>query len=409
MKWTVGIDKLGIVLYMLLCIFSVANIHSVDPTLGQKQLVFLGISVFVGILIFLSGKNFFEYMSPVIYVIGIIMLIGLFPFGKEIMGQKNWYKFGGFSMQPVEFAKIGTALLLAKYASSYNYNIRNIRHLCNSFAIIAIPAAIVLAIPDVGSMLIFSAFFIVLYREGMSSFMFTLAVILFTIFFASLVYNPIYIVSTILIVAVLFVILSSSRIRWNFGAIFMLLLTTSSVCFLSIKSQEILKKLPKHQRERIEVLYKGEANFRDTSGYNLLYSKTAIGSGGLWGKGYREGSVTQGKFVPEQKTDYIFCTVGEEWGFAGAAALILCYTLFIGRIYYLAEKQKNKFNRIFGYSFGSIIFLHFCINIGMVLGLFPTVGIPLPFFSYGGSSLLAFSTMTFIFFKLNSEDRMSLV
>jgi len=409
MRWTAGIDKLGIMLYMLLCTFSVANIHSVDPSLGQKQLVFLGISVFVGILIFLSGKNFFEYASPVIYIIGIITLIGLFPFGKEIMGQKNWYKFGSFSMQPVEFAKIGTALLLAKYASSYSYDIRNVRHFCGSLAIILIPAVIVLAIPDVGSLLIFGAFFIVLYREGMSGVLFSLSVILSIIFFASIIYNPFYVVLTILIIALLFITFSFSRINWSLNIIFIFAIIISSLCFFSIKSQDILKKLPKHQRERIEILYKGEANFRDTSGYNLLYSKTAIGSGGLWGKGYREGSVTQGKFVPEQKTDYIFCTVGEEWGFVGATTLILCYVLFIGRVYYLAEKQKSKFNRIFGYSFGSIILLHFCINIGMVLGLFPTVGIPLPFFSYGGSSLLAFSTMAFIFFKLNYEDRKSLV
>ena len=167
--------------------------------------------------------------------------------------------------------------------------------------------------------------------------------------------------------------------------------------------------MPKHQRERIEVLYKGEKAFRDTSGYNLLYSKTAIGSGGFFGKGYREGSVTQGKFVPEQSTDYIFCTVGEEWGFLGSMLLILAYCLFIGRIYYLAEKQKSVFNRVFGYCFASILLMHFAINLGMVMGLFPTVGIPLPFFSYGGSSLLAFSIMTFIFFKLNYVDRNSLV
>ena len=167
--------------------------------------------------------------------------------------------------------------------------------------------------------------------------------------------------------------------------------------------------MPKHQRERIEVLYKGEKQFRETSGYNLLYSKTAIGSGGYLGKGYKQGSVTQGKFVPEQQTDYIFCTVGEEWGFVGSTLLILVYGLYIGRIYYLAERQKSVFNRVFGYSFASILLIHFSINLAMVMGLFPTVGIPLPYFSYGGSSLLAFSIMTAIFFKLNYADRNSLV
>ena len=185
--------------------------------------------------------------------------------------------------------------------------------------------------------------------------------------------------------------------------------TTLLLSALSYGSATVLEKLPKHQRERIEVLYKGEKQFRDTSGYNLLYSKTAIGSGELLGKGYMQGSVTRGKFVPEQETDYIFCTVGEEWGFVGSSILIIIYALYIGRIYYLSEKQKNVFNRVFGYSFASILLMHFVINIGMVMGLFPTVGIPLPYFSYGGSSLVAFSIMTFIFFKLNYADRNALV
>ena len=181
------------------------------------------------------------------------------------------------------------------------------------------------------------------------------------------------------------------------------------LCGIAFAGPVILEKLPKHQRERIEVLYKGERAVRDTSGYNLLYSITAMGSGGFSGKGYQQGSVTQGKFVPEQETDYIFCTVGEEWGFVGSTLLILAYTIFIARIYYLAERQKTAFNRVFGYCFASILFVHFAINIGMVMGLFPTVGIPLPYFSYGGSSLLAFSIMAFIFFKLNYNDRNSLV
>ena len=206
-----------------------------------------------------------------------------------------------------------------------------------------------------------------------------------------------------------FVFLNFYTIQRNVIYIIAIVLTVGLLSALSYGSPYILTKLPKHQRERIEVLYKGEKAFRDTSGYNLLYSKTAIGSGGFFGKGYREGSVTQGKFVPEQSTDYIFCTVGEEWGFFGSSMLVILYSVFIGRIYYLAEKQKSAFNRVFGYSFASILLMHFSINLGMVMGLFPTVGIPLPFFSYGGSSLLAFSMMTFIFFKLNYTDRNSLV
>ncbi|MCL1690996.1 rod shape-determining protein RodA [Elizabethkingia anophelis] len=409
MKWAEEIDKLGLGLYFLLCIFAIANINSVDAELGKKQLIFFGISVFVGIIIFFTRNKFFENMASIIYVGGVLLLIGLFPFGKEILGQKNWYKFGSFTMQPVEFAKIGTALMLANYVAGPDFNIKNKKSLWTALAIIAIPAVVVLAIPDVGSLLVFGAFFIALYREGLSGWLFGLGFLFAVVFLVSLAINPLYVVLGILIITGLLIFFNYYKISWNIISIASIVGSVLVLSGLAMASPKILEKLPKHQRERIEVLYKGERMFRDTSGYNLLYSKTAIGSGGLWGKGYKEGSVTQGKFVPEQQTDYIFCTVGEEWGFIGSATLIICYVLYIGRIYYLAEKQKSTFNRVFGYSFASILLLHFCINLGMVMGLFPTVGIPMPYFSYGGSSLLAFSMMTFIFFKLNYADRNSLV
>lgn len=409
MKWAEGIDKLGITLYILLCVFAIINIYSVKEELGQKQLIFFGLSLFVGLIIFLMRTKFFENMSAVIYVGGVLLLIGLFPFGTEILGQKNWYKFGGFTMQPVEFAKIGTALMLANYVSNPDFNIKNTKSLYTALAIIAIPGVVVLMIPDVGSLLVFFAFIMALYREGLSGWVFGVIFTFAAIFLISIAVNPLYIVLSILAIAAVLIFLNYYRISWNVISISGIILTIVMLSALSFASPYILTKLPKHQRERVEVLYKGEKAFRDTSGYNLLYSKTAIGSGGLMGKGYKQGSVTQGKFVPEQETDYIFCTVGEEWGFVGSVILILCYAVFIGRIYYLAENQKSTFNRVFGYCFASILLIHFAINLGMVMGLFPTVGIPLPFFSYGGSSLLAFSIMTFIFFKLNYADKNSLV
>jgi len=267
----------------------------------------------------------------------------------------------------------------------------------------------VLMIPDVGSLLVFFAFVIALYREGLSGWLFGIIFIFATTFLVSIAVDPLYITIAIVLIAGILIFLNFYKIKGNLMLIIGIVFTIGILSGLSYSSGYILTKLPKHQRERIEVLYKGEKAFRDTSGYNLLYSKTAIGSGGVTGKGYKQGSVTQGKFVPEQETDYIFCTVGEEWGFLGSTVLILCYSVFIGRIYYLAENQKSTFNRIFGYCFASILLIHFAINLGMVMGLFPTVGIPLPFFSYGGSSLLAFSIMTFIFFKLNYADKNSLV
>ncbi|PWW28746.1 rod shape-determining protein RodA [Chryseobacterium sp. AG844] len=409
MKWTEGIDKLGLGLYFLLCIFAIANIYSVDQKLGEKQLIFFCISLFVGLIIFVSRSKFFENMAGIIYIGGVLLLIGLFPFGKEILGQKNWYKFGSFTMQPVEFAKIGTALMLANYVSGPDFNLKNRKSLWTTLAIVGIPAAVVLAIPDVGSMLVFIAFFIALYREGLSGLLFGIGFIFAGVFLISLAIPPVYVAVAVLLIAGVLIAMNYHRMSWDVISISGITGSILLLCGLAFGSPYILEKLPKHQRERIEVLYKGEKAFRDTSGYNLLYSKTAIGSGGLWGKGYREGSVTQGKFVPEQQTDYIFCAVGEEWGFIGSAILVLAYVVYIGRIYYLSEQQKSTFNRVFGYCFASILLMHFSINLGMVMGLFPTVGIPLPYFSYGGSSLLAFSMMTFIFFKLNYSDKNSLV
>lgn len=409
MKWTEGIDKLGLGLYFLLCVFAIANIYSVDQKLGEKQLIFFCISLFVGLIIFVGRSKFFENMAGIIYIGGVLLLIGLFPFGKEILGQKNWYKFGSFTMQPVEFAKIGTALMVANYVSGPEFNLSNKKSLYTTLAIVGIPAAVVLAIPDVGSMLVFIAFFIALYREGLSGLLFGIGFLFAGVFLISLAINPIYVAAAIVLIIGGWIAMNYYKMSWNVISISGIIGSVVILCGLAFGSPYILEKMPKHQRERIEVLYKGEKAFRDTSGYNLLYSKTAIGSGGLLGKGYREGSVTQGKFVPEQETDYIFCTVGEEWGFVGSATLILCYMIYIGRIYYLAEQQKSTFNRVFGYCFASILLMHFTINLGMVMGLFPTVGIPLPYFSYGGSSLLAFSIMTFIFFKLNYSDKNSLV
>jgi rod shape determining protein RodA len=318
-------------------------------------------------------------------------------------------------MQPVEFSKIGTALMLASYVSRTEFNLKDTRSLLTALAIIGIPAVVVLSIPDVGSLLVFTSFFIALYREGLSGKLFLVGGLFGAVFLiANYLNDPLqwslwYFTVFIIVIGGLWFAFNAAFLRKNVYTLLPGVGIVLLLAALSFISPVIFEKLPKHQQERVEVLYKGEKEFRDTSGYNLLYSKTAIGSGGMFGKGFREGSVTQGKFVPEQETDYIFCTVGEEWGFVGSAVLVLCYMIYIGRIYYLAEKQKSVFNRVFGYCFASILLMHFSINLGMVMGLFPTVGIPLPYFSYGGSSLLAFSILTFIFFKLNHADKNSLV
>ncbi len=408
-----GIDTIGVLAYLVLCIFAILNIYSVDEGLGTKQFIFFVLSLILWGVIFAIRYKFFENFAPIFYLGGVLLLLGLFPFGKEILGQKNWYKIGSFTMQPVEFMKIGTALMLANFVSNGSFTPTN-SNIFKALIIIGIPATIVLAIPDVGSLLVFFAFAIALYREGLNGRFFT-TIGVFTIIFLISIYlvvnniNPLYEIIAIVLISIFIITKNFRTLMKNIpilGGIVVITIFLSGFVFFTPK---ILEKLPKHQRERVMVLYEGEMKYRDTSGYNLLYSKTAIGSGNIFGKGYREGSVTRGKFVPEQETDYIFCTVGEEWGFVGSTALILLYAFYIGRIYYLSEKQKSIFNRIFGYSFASILLMHFGINIGMVIGLFPTVGIPLPYFSYGGSSLVAFSIMTAIFFKLDYTDRNALV
>lgn len=409
MKWAEGLDKLGIFLYLAISIFAVVNIYSVDSGLGEKQLIFFFISLFVGLIIFMMRSKFFENFAVVFFILGVVSLFGLHVLGSEIKGQKNWYKLGGFTIQPVEFAKIGISLMLASYVSGPDFNLNNRKSFLTTLAIIGVPAIAVLSIPDVGSLLVFTTFIIALYREGLSGWLFGIGFTLAAVFLLSIAFNPLYIILGLLFILVLFLLFNFNRIVWTIPTIATFVGGFLLLSGISYGTPKILEKLPKHQRERIEVLYKGEKAFRDTSGYNLLYSKTAIGSGGVFGKGYKQGSVTQGKFVPEQETDYIFCTVGEEWGFLGSSLLVIFYAVYIGRIYYLAENQKTTFNRVFGYCFAGVLLMHFAINLGMVMGLFPTVGIPLPYFSYGGSSFLAFSIMTAIFFKLNYTDKNSLV
>lgn len=405
-----GIDWLMLFLYLFIALFGIANIYSVDSSSGTKQLIWLLISLTLGTSTFLVRPKFFENFAGLFYILGLFLLAGVLFFGSYVNGAKAWYRIGGFSLQPVELAKISTALMLANYIDSPNFNIKNNQSLAISFLIIFIPIVLILLQPDVGSILVFIAYFIALYREGMTGWLFVIGFYFLLLFLVS-IWIPSWIIILILasfIIAFLFIF--RKKIRWNqqINILFIIIFLSIS-SLVSICSPFIFENLPKHQKERILVLYEGERKYRDTAGYNLLYSKTAIGSGGFWGKGYKQGSVTAGKFVPEQQTDYIFCTVGEEWGFVGCTILIYLYTCLIARIYYLAETQKSAFSRVMGYSLASILFMHFLINIGMVIGLFPTVGIPLPFFSYGGSSLLGFSLFIFIFLRLNYSDRNRLI
>lgn len=405
-----GIDGLMLFLYLLIAFFGITNIYSVDNSLGIKQFFWWMASLIVGIFTFLARPKFFENFAGLFYILGLLLLVGVLIVGADINGARAWYRIGGFSLQPVELVKISTALMLANYIDSPNFNIKKIQSLAVSIIIIAIPIILILLQPDVGSILVFIAYFIALYREGMTGWIFIIGFYFAILFLFSIWVSSWIIISILFFIILIFLYILRRKIKWNhpLNILFIVsFLLISSI--VSISSPFIFEKLPNHQKERILVLYEGERKYRDSSGYNLLYSKTAIGSGGLLGKGYRQGSVTAGKFVPEQQTDYIFCTVGEEWGFVGSTILIILYACLIARIYYLAETQKSTFSRVVGYILASVLLMHFLINIGMVIGLFPTVGIPLPFFSYGGSSLLGFSLFIFIFLRLNYADKNSLI
>lgn len=454
-----GIDLPLLLMYLFIVLFGITNIYSVSEDFGIKQLTWFFISTCVGLLIFAIRVQFFENFAGVFYVIGLMLLVLLFPLGKEINGAKAWFVFGPVSLQPVEFVKIATALMLGNFINSPTYSFQNLDSKIKIFATVLIPILLILAQPDVGSILVFTAFFIALFREGLNGIIFIVGGYFLILFLSSLksidnaivyltiisifllifylnsffinkfIYTIFIITSSLLVVYVFFYNELNTNLKYALFVIFFILLLLTIffrernkkliflIIFLvslasiplMILSPIIFSKLPKHQKERIDVLFEGEAKYRDTAGYNLLYSKTSIGSGGLFGKGFNNGTVTDGGFVPEQHTDYIFSVVGEEWGFLGSSILLIVYACFIMRIYYLSDQQKSSFHRVFGYCIASIFFMHFIINVGMVIGLFPTVGIPLPYFSYGGSSLLAFSVMFYIFLRLNFFDNRSLV
>ena len=255
MKWTEGLDKLSIFLYLAISLFAVANIYSVDEGLGTKQFVFFCISLFVGLIIFVMRTKFFENFASIIYKFGVLLLIGLFPFGTEILGQKNWYKFGGFTMQPVEFAKIGVALMLANYVSGPDFNLKIRKSLLTTLAIIGIPAIVVLLIPDVGSLLVFTAFFIALFREGLNGWLFGVGGILAGVFLLALAVDPLYLIIGISVIYGLIIFANYYKIHWNVFSVAGILGSLLLLCGIAYGSPKILEKMPKHQRERIEVLY----------------------------------------------------------------------------------------------------------------------------------------------------------
>jgi rod shape determining protein RodA len=363
-----------------------------------KQFLFIIFSIpLIFIVLSVDGK-FYEKFSSVIYVIGLLSLAGLYVFGKTVKGQANWYSFGSFGIQPSEFVKAATAMALAKYLSDVQVNLKDLNRQIQALGILFLPILLI-APHDPGSALIFCVFILVLYREGLPSWYVWTGFITLILFVLALIIKPL-ILTTIALVVILFVYYRSRIINrnWILSAIVFVMIGG----FVFSVDYVFVNVFKQHHRDRFNILLGKEVDMKGI-GYNTNQSEIAIGSGGWFGKGYLEGTQTKGGFVPEQHTDYIFTTVGEEWGFLGSLFIIGLFLCLIMRIIYLAERQKTKFSRVYGYCVAAVLFIHFFVNIAMVAGIFPTIGVPLPFFSYGGSGLWGFTILLFIFLKMDAN------
>lgn len=392
--------------------FSFEQIDLINlSTYHGKQFVWIGFSVLIIVLILSIEASFYERFSSIFYVVSLLFLLGLFIFGKTINGQTAWYSFGGFSLQPSEFVKATTALAVAKIMGDNLFNIKKISDYRNVLIVLFIPFILILLQPDFGSAIIYFAFVFVLLREGLSIRLFGSLFIVLLLFISTIKFGVLSTLIVSFILLGLFFYYAYKRESMFFRKYWHLVIGAVLVVTLLIFGGNYLYKnaLKPHHKDRLALwlrMEKDPAKIRSLKrsfGFNNDQSIKTIASGGIVGKGFLEGDRTNGKFVPEQHTDYIFSTIGEEFGFLGSSFVIVLFILLILRILQKAELQKSKFSRIYGYGVASIFFVHFAINIGMVLDLLPTVGIPLPFFSYGGSSLWGFTILLFIFIKLDAN------
>lgn len=458
------LDKVTVLIFLLMLIMGWFNIyaavyneeHKEIFDLSQrygKQFLWIIATLILAVFILIIDSRFYLFFSWVIYGIIILLLIFVLVFGTEVNGARSWFEFGPVSLQPSEFAKFVTALALAGYLSRKNIDLTRLKDFLPAFGIILLPAFLTALQPDMGSTIVFFAFVLVLFREGMSPFIFVSGLLAVLLFFLTLLIDNLYLQLAMILVAFILAYFATRRWKLCFtgfsiialtgGLIFMLdrfllkSLGNDLVILIAVilsglvfayyiylkKAMEILiiylfllggiiyinsvdytfdNILKPHQKERVEIMLGFKSDPHGT-GYNVNQSIISIGSGGFSGKGYLQGTQTKFKFVPSQSTDFIFCTVGEEWGFLGASAVIGIYLFFLLRLLRLAERQRAVFSRIYGYGVISIFFIHFFINIGMTIGLVPVIGIPLPFFSYGGSSLWGFTILLFIFLRLDAS------
>lgn len=398
-----NLDWICVIIYCLLVLMGWLNIYSSSLSsmegTSEKQLIFIILTIpLIFIVLFVDGK-FYEKYASIIYGVSLLSLLGLFAFGKTIAGQRCWYGFGSFTLQPSEFAKAATALALAKYLSDTQINLKDVNRQIQALAIIFLPVLLILPQPDPGSALIYSVFILVLYREGLPSWYVWTGFITILLFVMTLLLQPQYVILIALLALVIIHFKSRLGDRNIVLSGILFVLISGFVLSVNYVFENVFKQ---HHRDRFNILLGKTVDMKGI-GYNTNQSEIAIGSGGWFGKGFLEGTQTKGGFVPEQHTDYIFTTVGEEWGFVGSLIVIALFVGLFLRVIYLAERQKTKFSRVYGYCVAGILFIHFFVNIAMVVGIFPTIGVPLPFFSYGGSGLWGFTILLFIFLKMDAN------
>ncbi|MCY4779521.1 rod shape-determining protein RodA [Sphingobacterium sp. UT-1RO-CII-1] len=407
------IDWLMVFVWLALCIIGWFNIHAAVYDAAQpglfnlatnygKQSLYIFTALIIGFSILIIDEKFFISSAPIIYFIVILLLIAVLIVGRNVGGNQAWIPIGSFRLQPSEFGKLATCLLLAFYLSSQTNKNPDLKTLAIASLIILFPVALVMLQPDTGSALAFFALIFVLYREGyVGTNLLLLGGLAIILFVLSLLFNQWAIIGTIAIISILFGYLLRKKRKYliNIGIVFI----ASSIYVLCVDFayEHILQS---HQRNRIDIIL-GKMDDPRGQGYNLNQSKIAIGSGQLFGKGYLQGTQTKYNFVPEQSTDFIFCTIGEEWGFIGSVILVGLYLLLLLRLLHIAERQRTAFARIYAYGVASILFFHFFINIGMTIGIVPVIGIPLPFISYGGSSLWSFTILLFILLRFDSRRK----
>ncbi|MBK7816623.1 MAG: rod shape-determining protein RodA [Sphingobacteriaceae bacterium] len=418
-----GVDRTTILLYVIMVLFGWLNIyaavyneaHSSIFDLSQKygkQLLWIGGAAIIAFSVLLIDADFFTAFSYVFYGVLIVANIAVRFIGREVKGSHSWFRFGDFGIQPAEFIKFSMALALAKFLSNQQIAVntqfrlrwrdlvKNYKNTFIALAIILIPLVLVKKLQDeTGLAIVFVAFFIVLYREGLSVGFLMIGMLVAILFVVALVVAN---TTSVLISLGVLAVLSFLIIPRNKKNLLMVGLVYVFAAGVVLGSNFIYKKLEPHQKDRIDVLLGKKTDLKGV-GYNVNQAKIAIGSGGFFGKGYLQGTQTKYDFVPEQETDFIFCTVGEEWGFFGSTIVIFLELFLILRVVFLSERQRSSFSRIYGYGVASILFFHLAVNIGMTIGLMPVIGIPLPFFSYGGSSLWSFTILLFIFIKLDAN------